>query len=328
MPCSPNNTCSSSERGAALIFVLVCLLAVAGLVLAGAKAAFKGVTETRMLEAEYQADLLADSLLDAAREYMLLDEKEHSDTLQEPWAQPLEGPNFRIIIEPCNARLNLGGLLTSNRTQDALEELIDRLESPDQDMAVLLDFMDMDSQERVAGSEGPLYHQTDQSTRRIVLTGPLNHALEAPEQLFLVPGWEKSDPDWVAQSFTLWDDPEKININFANQDVFEAFLPELAVYWSDIKAWREKNGFTSVDQLRKAVTALENDDELYNEMIRYISVSSSFFRVTVEVIQPLVYIQRRYILSRGSNDTKARVERSDTLIILPVRGQAARNAGQ
>ncbi len=269
------------------------------------KTAFDKFHSVRLLASEYEADGLAESGLSTALSLLAMDHSGASDTQFEPWAEPMTLGPVRITVEPCNARLDLNNLMAkihSKRTKSAFGVLFrDKGYYPEY-VDALMDWMDSDADERILFAEGEWYEQ------RKLGYSPPNRVLDVPEEALLVQGWEKVDPVWFEQHATLWNGSGKLNLNFVSREVLEAYLPRLGEYWENVEELRRREGgIVRVDQL---LNILQDKEALYQELVRFVTVKSEYFRVIIEVDLPLVYEKRRYIV-KGKN----KILRADVLEI-------------
>jgi len=291
----PSSSCrpSSSRSGAVLLFVLVCLLALSGFVILSSGKASREALEARRLAAEYQAALLAESLLEQARALILEDKDTLTDTLEDPWADPVIGETYAMTIEPCNARLNLNEAATDLRTQETIKRLLEKRNIDTSALDYLLDWLDADTdEERITGSEQGAY------VRKWPQYTPRNGDVTVPCEILLVQGFEDLDRQWVEGFFTVWSE-KKININFVSQELFEAYLPEIANAWTQVEQWRLDEGFRTKSDLTEAIPQLEGDDDLWKTVSDSTSLSGNLFLVSIEVQLPFIYERRRYIIERN-----------------------------
>ncbi len=306
-----NSRCTSSQ-GVALVLVMVCLLALSGLVFASAKLAYQESEDVVRLRDEYQPDLLAESGLELAKELIEYDNDPASDTLDEPWTFPIVKDELKVSISPCNARVDLNLTIGCQRCRIAVQRmlfnllLLQREEPLDKSFTPgsfeftratgqvirLQDWIDGDNEERVEGSEREDYE--DQK----LWNKPRNGVLVVPEEASLVKFWDSVPIEWIRDHGTAFVGSEQVNINFVSEEVFCAMFPELCSAWSQVKSYRESFGFTDISQLKSAAPDLAADEELFNTLSKFITVQSDVFRVMVEVELPLIYEKRRYILKR------------------------------
>ena len=313
MRCCGNRSKNNSSRGAVLLFALVCLLALSSLVILSVGKATREAVEARRLAAEYQADLMAESLLDIGLELLRMDKDTLSDTPGDPWASPYADDEFAMIIEPCNARLNVNEVLYDERALQTLKRLLENTDIHPDNTEFLLDWLDGDSEEeRVTGSEEGSY------SGRWPKYKPRNDDLFVPDELILVNGFSGLDREWVENFLTVWSE-KQINLNFVSKELFEAYLPEIAVDWSRVLEWRENQGFQTKGDLTEALPELEGDADLWKTVSDAISLRSNFFRITIEIQLPFVYERRRYIVERNPIliDKLPEVVRGDVLKIAP-----------
>jgi general secretion pathway protein K len=314
MQCYSCRRKAEARSGAVLLFSLVCLLALSGIVILSVGKASREAVEARRLAAEYQADLLAESVLSLAREIIRRDKDSVADTPDDPWVEPVEGEDFELLIEPCNARLNLNDAVEHERTGETIITMMEEAELEPDNIDYLLDWLDKDlDEERITGSESRSYFKVWPRYR------PRNGAMPVPEEILLVRGFEDVDREWLEKFFTVWG-KKNININFVSRELFEAYLPEIASDWPQVENWRESQGFRSKDDLMEALPALEADAELWKTVSDAVSINSIFFRVTIEIRLPFVYERRRYIVERNPIlvDKLPAVLRGDVLEVIPA----------
>jgi general secretion pathway protein K len=308
------NKPGNEKKGAVLLFALVCLLALSSLVILSVGKASREAVEARRLAAEYQADLMAESLLDIGRELLRLDKDTLSDTPDDPWASPYADDEFAMVIEPCNARLNLNEALYDERVLETLKRLLENTGVHPDNTEFLLDWLDTDSkEERVTGSEEGSYTKTWPKYR------PRNGDMPVPDEILLVNGFSGLGRDWIEDRLTVWSQ-KQINLNFVSKELFEAYLPEIAADWNRVLEWRESEGFQTKGDLTEALPALEGDADLWKTVSDAISLRSNFFRITIEIQLPFIYERRRYIVERNPIliDKLPEVVRGDVLEILPA----------
>lgn len=320
---SPDVFPRAGEKGLALVLVLVCLLALSGLVMASAELAFKESQDNIRLREEYQADLLGEAGLEIAKELLTYDAYEGYDTTAEPWAYPVKQDGVTVTIEPCNARLNVNFVAEDDRVSRALHWLLWRTLLPEDrkngaefvagnfaftrsaGMRVRLqDYIDEDNDERIEGTESTEYEGG------MIATQPPNRKLNLPEEVLLVRFWATIPPEWINKNLTVWSDDAQVNLNFIDEEMFKAMFGDIEDYWDEFHAYQTADGFKNVSELRNAIPILATEDDVYTDVIRYATVSSSIFRVMVDVDTPLVHEQRRYILDREGN-----VVRGDVLTV-------------
>lgn len=296
------------------MFVLVCLLALSSMVILSSGKASREALDARRLVSEYQADLLAESLVERARNLILQDKDTLTDTLEDPWAEPVVGETFTMLIEPCNARLNINETLDDARVQDTVKRLVGDENLGVEAVEHLLDWLDPDEdEERIPGSEQNAY------MRKWPKYKPRNDEMPVPDEILLVAGFENLNRQWVDKYLTVWSD-KNININFISQELFEAYLPEIAADWTQVEQWRLGEGFRTKSDLIEALPQLEGDGELWTTISNAISLSGNLFRVTIEIHLPFVYERRRYILKRNPIlvDRAPEVVRGDVLETIPT----------
>jgi len=288
---------SSSQNGAVLVLVLVSLLALTGVVLAVLDQAFHEAREPLFLSKEYQAGLAAEAGLEVAKKMLLEDENDLADTPLDPWADPWvdKEHGLKIVITPCNAFLNLNALnpqKADSRAQNATRVMLNNKGLAPENLESLLDWLDPDKNKRLHGAEASAY------VLALKDYTPRNGSLNRPEEALLALGWESVEPAWFDERFTAWG-AGVINLNFASEELIEAFLPELEDYLTQIQNFREDEGFTSISELDDIIGV-----DLRNEIDEHVTVSSNYFRVLIEAKAASWMEQRRYVLKRDLNKTE------------------------
>ena len=301
------------RQGAVLIMTLLLLLAAVSMVFHFSSLTLRQATEARFLAAEYQADLLAESVLEIARTRLADDDNLTYDSPDDKWSKRVQEDNWTLRITPCNALINANALLDDERMQTAVETLLRDKSHPLTLLDNLLDWVDDELSERNFGSENLLY------SRRWPPYRPRNADLETPEELLLVHGWDAVPRNWLESHFTAWS-KDNVNINFVPEDIFKALLPELANQWDVIDAWRRDKGFQSKADLQEAMPFLRDDLNLWNEVIAAVAVKSTYFQAVIEVRLPFVYEKRRYLLYRAPLllSRAPQVIRGDVLAVRPT----------
>ncbi|MDY7000883.1 MAG: type II secretion system protein GspK [Thermodesulfobacteriota bacterium] len=279
------------------MLVLVCLLALTGVVLAVLDQAFYEAREPVFLSKECQAGLLAVAGLAMAKKMLLEDGDDLADTPLNSWAKPWEDEKhgLKIVITPCNAFLNLNNLnpgKTDNRVQNATRVMLNNKGLAPENLESLLDWLDPDKNKRLHGAEDSAYILALKDYT------PRNKSLTRPEEALLALGWETVDPVWFGERFTVWGEGG-VNLNFASEELIKAFLPELENYFTPIQNLRQDKGFTSISELDDIIGV-----DLRNKIDEYVTVSSKYFRVIIEVKAASWMEQRRYVVRRDMNDEK------------------------
>lgn len=302
------------DGGAVLIITLVILLVIASLVSRDSLLTYKNNRLSRRLIAEYQAQLVAESLVRLAQERLVSGDIDAlADTMQEEWAKPVtDESSYILTIEPCNARLDLNRTLDDQRIRDAAYQLLASAHAPDLAFDALMDWIDPDGTPRRPGLEGSEYQRSK------VGYLPKNDRLETVEEALLVYGWEKIDKDWLRKNFTAWSG-HNINLNFCSREAFAAYLPELLPYWNEVVRYRARQGFRMPEDLQQAIPILRNDLVLWKTVLDAISFKSQYFYATIEVWSPFIYEKQRCVLARNVLLPKSmpKVIRCDVLDIRP-----------
>jgi type II secretory pathway component PulK len=312
----------AGERGSILVLVLVCLLALSGLVLLVMDMSFEDAREAGQLVQEYEADFSAEAGLDVALTLLGQDVTPGADTLLEPWAYPFRMRNMAVYIAPCNGSINLNGLQLNNpqtfeRTRQAMRAMLIKRNKPVDGIDRLAEWATPAS--KITGATGGIGSMSDPYARLVPVYHPRRDAMQRPEEIVLVEGWRDVDLDWVRRNFTVWGDAGKVNLNFVPEEVFRAYLPELAEYWGAIDGWRRTKGFENVSQLL-AATGLSQDSAAYANALPFLTVVSDYFQIIVEVDNPGMTAWTRYIVKRSAlaSRDKAKIVCRDVLSVRPL----------
>ncbi|NJB68649.1 type II secretory pathway component PulK [Desulfobaculum xiamenense] len=304
--CPTKHPAPCGQRGAVLVLVLICMLALAAFVLGALDNAFRQAREPALLTKEYRTDMLAAAGLTAAIEWLGHDDVSGADTPLDDWASTWTGPGLTVRITPCNARLNLNwalmgenatiageeALAASARVKRAIETLTNDAKLPDFAMDNLLDWMDADTTaERLHGGEKSAYSSTGKPYT------PRNALLPRPEEMLLVRGFENADVRWLRDNFTVWGEKDPaININFAPASVMKAFLPELESVIPNLVAYRQRTGILSPSDLMNDDIGLSREEFLAID--QYVTVGSGTFQVDIEAELEGWYQHMRCIVGR------------------------------
>jgi len=299
--------------GAILVLVLVTLLLMSTVVLHVTRQAVSMAEEHIFLAQSVQAGLQAEAARDLAVELLVAAgqgaKQDGTPLASNVWEQG----EVRITVLPVNAKLNLNAL---RRTSDTLSQL-SRLE---QAIALVL------SEASAAGSvEDILDWMSPEEEGRSVFTRrrimaryehaaykPRNGPLERPEELLLVHGFERLDPAWVREFFTVWGQDDRVNLNVAPRIILLALFPELEPYWPAIDRHRTEQGFSRPDEL---LTRIRLPMDVYQRVLPRISLNADLFEALVEIRQPAWYELHRIILEREpfSEDAPVRILAADVL---------------
>ena len=310
--------CGAKSDGAALILVLVCLLALAGLVMSSVAGVYEKVRNIRYLREEYRADVLAKSGLEIAKFLLSKDIDPLSDTQQEPWATPWKAGAVTVRIVPCNARINLNLILEGafddeqeNRVYRAAKSIFIKNKTKVFLLDILRDWIDGDKKERIFGSESFFY------SSMFPLYYPRNSFLKTIEEVFLVSGWDKIDKKIIYDNFTVCGKSEKLNINFVNEAVFKNYFPEIEDLWPKVSSTQMTTGFAVISELQDIINKSLSAKENASVVLNFATETSDLFEAIVEVDLPFVYEKRRYVLRREYADKvpEARALEENTLVV-------------
>jgi len=224
------------------------------------------------------------------------------DYLNDRWAKlkPLyefDQGQLKIQVVDLNSRLNINSLVTAdgqlNETVfQQFQKLFNSLNLEQQQLDVLMDWLDKDSLPKGLGSEDDHYLALESPYR--TANQPLQHLSE----LLLLQGWENKHLALVAPHIAALPTDTKINVNTASTPVLATLAKDL----SELKAealipTQQAGGFDSVE------TFIAHD-QLAGIKINtsLASVSSDYFLVYVESIYTDSRIRLQSILYRDSDN--------------------------
>lgn len=190
------NRPTGSRTGFALILALVVItiLAVAGLELS--REVKLSLDLASNFKDRTRARLLALDGLNVAAQAILDDDPVH-DSLDEPWAEPIEGAEegtetgFRATLEDLSGRFNLNNLVDDQGRPDALwtgvlGRLLAFLEGDPSLVQVLVDWLDPDDEARSGGAEAREYSEIGRAYK------PRNGPLLDLSELKMLKGFDRA----------------------------------------------------------------------------------------------------------------------------------------
>ncbi len=285
-----------SSRGVVLVIVLVLFMALSGLTLMTIEVSTRGAVEASRVRSEYEANFVAEEALFLAYDALRDDKTPFSDTAKEDWARDIDFENGRLVIFPCNAKINLNALA---RIQDVnkILKIMQRILPGGSDVKRLVGSMGVwtgkKTNEKLKKFDNFFYDSQYPSY------GPTGVDLKSPEEVLLVNGWGEFDRDWINETFTVWGNEGKVNINFASRDILLAYFPKLGKKVDQLLHWRRTRGFTDLSQVL-SVVGIQADSQLYKDMLEYLTVKSDNFEAVVVAEKGGCRVVKRYIISRPS----------------------------
>lgn len=284
-----------NSRGVVLVIVLVLFMALSGLTLITIEVSSRGVVEAAKVRSEYEAHFKAEEALYLIYDRLRDDKTPFSDTPKEVWAGEWDNDGVLFFITPCNAKVNLNELAKIKDNKKILT-IMGRVLPGGADVKRLVSSLGIWGGKRVNtalekldnfyyASQYPSYSSTGKP-------------LVTTEEVLLVSGWRDFNRDWINNKFTVWGS-SKLNINFISKETLLAYFPKLKKQADSIIHWRNTRGFTDLSQVI-TVAGIQADSKLYKDMLRYLSVKSDFFEVTVITEVTGCRVAKRYIISRPS----------------------------
>ena len=288
------------ESGVAAItaILIVAVAASAATVMLAQQSAM--LDQSMLIAARAQADLYAQAGLDWARGVLLEDARNtRSDTLKEPWAQPIAGlPVERAVVAGDIAdeqgKFNLNNLVDATRRSESDMRAFGRLLasvglSPELADAVL-DWVDPDTDlSGNGGAEDPYYLALPRPYR--APNGPMTQV----EELYRIRGFDSAAVAKLKPYVTALPTRTLLNVNTASDLVLAAVLDVPRDKAAELVALRDKEPFANVqdfgERARKA--GLTN-------VPGTLSAASDFFSVRVQVAQDDVQLAIEALVQRQS----------------------------
>lgn len=292
----PRNNSNNSSRGVVLVIVLVLFMALSGLTLMTIEVSSRGAVEASRVRSEYEAGFMAEEALYLIYDMLKDDKTPFSDTQRDNWAAGWNDGALRINIVPCNAKINLTGIVRSGDRKKSLDILKNFLGSglDVQTMAgSLAIWYGIDVNPKLAKIDN--FYYSSQSPPYTVR----GRNLRTPEEILLVRGWDELDRDWINANLTVWGGA-RLNINFASREALLAYFPKLGKGVDKILHWAKTRGFTDISQVL-TVVGIESDSTLYKKMSNDLSVRSDIFEARVTATVGGCTVVKRYIISRVSS---------------------------
>lgn len=293
----PGYISSTKQRGAALIMVLTTLLALSVVVLEVSQRVTRQSMNSSLLLLEYGSSLPARAGLEIGLDILSNMPENSLRTDPKGWNAVWREKGLTVKIFPCAARLNLNGLGNKGRSgkrfTDAILDILATVDLSVDELNSLRHWtgtLDSEQQGSIPGRMPELHSPGNPGYK-----APQRN-MARPEELMLVPGFEDLEPGWIRQRFTVWGDQTGIDINFADQEIVLALLPELESYWERLDSYRQKQGITHPNQL------LENiglDIATYNTVLPHIILKPEVFEIIIEVREGSWYEQHRYIVKKN-----------------------------
>jgi len=288
------------ESGVAAItaILIVAVAASAATVMLAQQSAM--LDQSMLIAARAQADLYAQAGLDWARGVLLEDARNtRSDTLKEPWAQPIAGlPVERAVVAGDIAdeqgKFNLNNLVDTTRRSEpdmrAFGRLLASVGLAPELADAVLDWVDPDTDlSGNGGAEDPYYLALPRPYR--APNGPMTQV----EELYRIRGFDSAAVAKLKPYVTALPARTLLNVNTASDVVLAAVLDVPRDKAAELVALRDKEPFATVqdfgERARKA--GLTN-------VPGTLSAASDFFSVRVQVAQDDVQLAIEALVQRQS----------------------------
>lgn len=286
----------SHERGVALVVVLGLVALIAAWASAAAYEDMISLRRAEHMQQAVRARLASESALALAERVLADDARETQiDSLEEIWAVPTpplpidEGEVAGEIID-ANRYLNLNDLVDDDghvmvQAVAIVKRLFALLEIPEQQVDMLVDWMDKDQLPFGAGGEDHAYYDRDYHVK--------NARLDSMEELLLIRGFDAAMLRQLRQVFTVYPPLagaiSTVNVNTADPLVLMAMFPEASVPGSE--DFFAKRPYEVLPQ----ATAVP---WLHGENVGRLSVASDTFMVRSRAEFGSVVVQETFLLRR------------------------------
>ncbi len=223
-----------------------------------------------------QADIYIYSALNTIKKVFERDDNSY-DSPDDLWANippiSIERGTISINIIPTNSKINLNMMLSSDttirdRTIHAVKSILLENDYSEESIEYILNWIDPDR------DYDELFYQ-----EQIPYYKPRKQRFYSLKEVDFVKGL-KNFSQRFSSFFTVDSEDEKININFANEEVLKYYLPELSDSIEDIIDYRSKNPFKNITQIKKVANL---SDEDYITIQPFLTTVSNIFVIKIEV---------------------------------------------
>ncbi len=266
-----------NKKGIILIFVLIIISFCVGIVITINESSSKILNNVMDSYYEKQAAIYGWSALNGIAK-IIEDDNNGYDGKDDDWYNipiiPVKDGSIEIKVIPINSKIDINKLADPNkkirdRYWNILTNMINDLGLEDINLAILKDWIDKDHKIDERGGDEDI----EEDYYKIK-----NDNLYSLYELNYIKNFSifyNAAKDYL----TVLSDGDKININFAPPEVIKSFVPELEPYIDDIMDYRKENDFKDVSDLKE----LGIPDDLYLQIINYVTVKSSLFYVKIVV---------------------------------------------
>jgi len=269
-----------SERGMALLFVLLVVALLSALVL---ELSYEALVDLRLAETfrdRTRAGYIARGGI-VAGQMFLREDRNGYDALTELWAQglddyPVDEGLVSLRIQDLGGRLDLNRLVDTQGNPDAFfsdrfVRLFANLDAanPEELTDALIDWLDPDDQARALGAESDYYRG---------LADPYackNGPLDTLDELVQVKGFDRELVEKLRPHVTLYGS-DKVNVNTATAEVLASLGTQLSLSEArEVVAWVRRQPVTRAEQLQE----LTGSETWYPELRPHLAVQSATFRI-------------------------------------------------
>lgn len=266
------------KKGMILITVLIMITACTTIALLMHEKSTEAYASVSTLYSEYQGAIYAMTAIEALSMAFALDDA-NFDSKEDIWNMvppiPLDRGFLTVHIMPLNAKLPLELLGSDNdtkseRVRTALETLFREKE---------IELPDIDELQQWMGSmKAPANSRFDEDSSPYSMKGG---KLSTLGELAFIPSFQQ-DYKKIAPFVSIGGDNNKINLNMAEKEIINAYIPELSSYVDSIIEAREEKPFKSVSEIYTLMGGT-SAQELYSQILPFIDIKSTLFYVKLEL---------------------------------------------
>ncbi len=259
-------------KGSILVFVLffIAFAASTGIfLLKNSSDSYRGVVR---VYSDTQSYIYAATAIEAIKKLLKEDDNGY-DSKEDDWFNipsfPVGGGYVNVKVIPLNAKINLnifysGSRELRERLENAFEYALDEY-GVGLEVEYVWDWIDREKEREILGLSDKAYTFK-------------NGKLDTLFELSYIPGFSRYYA--VLKRFFTAGFEKKINMNFASEDIIDAFLPELSDYSQDIIKYRDVEPFKDVSNIK---SSLDLPEDVYLKVLPFMTVKSSYFYAMIKV---------------------------------------------
>lgn len=263
-----------SERGAALVLVLLVTAAMAALIAGIISTVHGQATRTTNLVAGQQASVAAASGVEFAANYLKTLDEDHTYLETGFWAAPVDGIIIEIFVEDESGKLQANSIVFPNGDVDeqaysSLRILLEKNGLEPSLSDALADWLDTDDVTRAGGAESSHYAKLPAPY------GAKNGKLDTLGELALIKGFDSEMAARLGKHLTVYSDG-LVNINTASREVIMSLSGDITQTMADsVIERRSEKPFRDSSEIGE----LSGFETLVFDLQGRIKVKSDIFRI-------------------------------------------------